>query len=209
MDANVLFITHVLLSTSVRLTLVLLFMSFFTSSHAAFHNAVSLLVGKTTALRLTLAAFLRKFFGRQQNTQCNRRNKTRDIQNPFQKFTKRPVTNENVHKLQKKINKLGNLNNLYKSTGIPTITGRIWGSSVSIGTRLRNRRCRVRILLPSRDFHLLIMVLPSRSHVTFPSLVFLHLLLKKSQFVVTIGTPVTYTVWAERGLLDVTAYSTE
>ena len=68
---------------------------------------------------------------------------------------------------------------VYNSTRILTITARIWGSSVRIGTRLRIRRCRVRILLPSRDFHLLVMVLPSRSHVTFPSLVFLYLLLKK------------------------------
>lgn len=151
--------------------------------------AVSVLVGVTTALRLTLPAFLRTFFGKQQNGQCTSRNKTRHIQ---KRNVRWQVTTE-------KINKLGNVNYVYKSTGIPKITGGIWGSSVSIGIRLRNRRCRVRILLPSRDFHLLVMVLPSRSHVTFPSLVFLHLLLKKkSQFVVTTGTSVTCAVWAGR-----------
>jgi hypothetical protein len=74
---NVLFIIHVLLSTRVRFTLLLLFTSFFISSQAAFHRRAVLqcqtqqravLVGKTTALRLTLSAILRKSsVGRQDN----------------------------------------------------------------------------------------------------------------------------------------------
>jgi hypothetical protein len=73
---------------------------------------------KTTTLRLTPTAILGKLLGEQQKRQCNSRDKTRDTQKPFQKFTERTVTSDNVHKIQKKINKLGNVNYVYKSTGI-------------------------------------------------------------------------------------------